>query len=419
MNCWDVLEIEATNDRIEIKKAYASKLKVTKPDVDPEGFQTLHAAYKKALSLKGSSKKSKTAGNNNVLKKVTVNSQFSEFQNSENMELKLNVEDDKPKPLLKGKNKLINEYKNLKLDRGNLESISVINEITVKNTETKQNKVVGFDSIYLEDDEISSLYYLVNDIENVKNERVLLTETAQLLSNKNSNNLGEWGVLLSHFDNYSIEQRIYFSQHLFKKLLEHFADKKQKTITYITLRFIDSRLNWTSQIDALERSFGYEEVSLFRHQLESPYEKFKTKYFCEKVHRGNIVFASFWNRVAPLLIDVGLLFLLTFISSSLTKLILSDVESETIIWQAFFWWAILCPVLEASPIQATIGKLIFKLKVVSKKGKRLNIIHAALRAIIFLLFAVSIKLSIFLQYFLSSNEGFLHDRFSFSRVIKR
>jgi uncharacterized RDD family membrane protein YckC len=417
MNCWNVLEIEATNDRIVIKKAYASKLKVTKPDFDPEGFQTLHAAYKKALSLKDSIKRPKTLeSNSDEVKKIIINSQFSEFQNNENIELESNVEDNKPESSLK--NKLNNEYKNLKLDRASLESISVINEATVKNTEEKQNKLVGSNSIYLEESEVNSLYYLIHD-ENGKNERELLTDVVQLLSQINSNNLDEWRGLLSHFENYSIEQRIYFSQYFFKKLLEHFVDKKQKTIAYTTLRFIDSKLKWSSQIDALERSFGYEKLSLFRQQLQSPYEKFKTKYFCENVHQGNIVFASFGDRVVPLLIDVGLLFLLTFISSSVTKLILPDIESETIIWQAFFWWAILCPVLEASPIQATIGKLIFKLKVVSKKGKRLNIVHATLRAITFLLFAVSIKLSIWIQYFLSSDEGFLHDRFTFSRVIKR
>ena len=36
MNCWNILAIEATNDRGLIKKAYAAKLKLTKPDIDPE-----------------------------------------------------------------------------------------------------------------------------------------------------------------------------------------------------------------------------------------------------------------------------------------------------------------------------------------------------------------------------------------------
>jgi hypothetical protein len=49
MSIWDILEIEATSDTKVIKRAYAKKLKVTRPDEDPKGFQELHWAYKTAL----------------------------------------------------------------------------------------------------------------------------------------------------------------------------------------------------------------------------------------------------------------------------------------------------------------------------------------------------------------------------------
>ena len=41
MNCWEVLEIEPTTDEREIRRAYAKKLKVTRPDDDPTGYQVL------------------------------------------------------------------------------------------------------------------------------------------------------------------------------------------------------------------------------------------------------------------------------------------------------------------------------------------------------------------------------------------
>lgn len=47
---WSVLGIEKTNDRREIKRAYARKLKSCRPDDDPAGFQRLHDAYQRLLS---------------------------------------------------------------------------------------------------------------------------------------------------------------------------------------------------------------------------------------------------------------------------------------------------------------------------------------------------------------------------------
>jgi len=49
MSYWQTLGIDKTIDLAAIKRAYASKLKITRPDEDPEGFQHLHAAYKQAV----------------------------------------------------------------------------------------------------------------------------------------------------------------------------------------------------------------------------------------------------------------------------------------------------------------------------------------------------------------------------------
>jgi len=48
---WSVLEISEDSDARAIKRAYAKKLKLTRPDDDPQGFQELHDAYKWALEL--------------------------------------------------------------------------------------------------------------------------------------------------------------------------------------------------------------------------------------------------------------------------------------------------------------------------------------------------------------------------------
>ena len=49
MNCWDVLGIQPTQDKKEIKKAYARLLKQYHPEENPEEFKQIQTAYQQCL----------------------------------------------------------------------------------------------------------------------------------------------------------------------------------------------------------------------------------------------------------------------------------------------------------------------------------------------------------------------------------
>ena len=48
---WSQLGLPGPSDLPEIRHAYAEKLKTTHPEDDPEGFQSLHAAYQAASRM--------------------------------------------------------------------------------------------------------------------------------------------------------------------------------------------------------------------------------------------------------------------------------------------------------------------------------------------------------------------------------
>ena len=52
MDCWDILGLAPDADVRAIKRAYAAKLKQSRPEDDPEAFSELRSAYEQALEKK-------------------------------------------------------------------------------------------------------------------------------------------------------------------------------------------------------------------------------------------------------------------------------------------------------------------------------------------------------------------------------
>ena len=48
-NCWDILGIKPTGEKLEIKRAFAKLAHTISPEDDPEGYRRIHTAYKQAL----------------------------------------------------------------------------------------------------------------------------------------------------------------------------------------------------------------------------------------------------------------------------------------------------------------------------------------------------------------------------------
>lgn len=90
LDCWQKLNINATKNIKEIKKAYALLLKKHNPEDDPQGYQELRKAYDEAIKYAKSNDKVKNQDNINT---TTINSttEFDDYENTIKDEDKINV----------------------------------------------------------------------------------------------------------------------------------------------------------------------------------------------------------------------------------------------------------------------------------------------------------------------------------------
>ncbi len=87
--CWQILGIEPTKDKTEIKKAYAKLIAVFHPEENPEKFQEIQQAYKQALNY---------AKTGNMVSKVTQsNSELITEKKETNVTIKKEVKTSVPR----------------------------------------------------------------------------------------------------------------------------------------------------------------------------------------------------------------------------------------------------------------------------------------------------------------------------------
>ena len=131
-------------------------------------------------------------------------------------------------------------------------------------------------------------------------------------------------------------------------------------------------------------------------------------------------YVGYYRRMLATCLDLVLFSAVIYFFNYVSHLIFhgETMEKVDILALASGFYLLTTPLFEATPFQATPGKVLFGLKVVSKKGKRLNIFHSLLRSVVFYLSTAAFKITVWINLF-SSDGKLLHDRLSASWVIKR
>lgn len=316
MDIWNILEIEPTHNLNKIRQAYANKLKITRPDDNPEKFQILYFAYKDALHEA------------RILEEDIKNLNTEVFRKSEH------IEDD--------------------LDPAEANSEKVINH-----EQPEINRLLNQ----------SRLLFETNGTQRIPKSWKFLFDSPYILDNSFNWNLG-----------------IEILKLIQEKYTEHDLSKQ---IGIESLNYLNSIFNWHDNkkktIFILGNSYAhwFEKLNNQINEINNPLSLIRGSKKITLNFAGPIS-AHVTIRLIAWLTDIGLIISSVFMLSAITSILFDFNIPLTyrnfifiLVMFLYFW------LFESSCLQATIGKIIFSIKVVTEQNEKITIWQGLARSGIF------------------------------------
>jgi len=402
MNPWHALGINSSADKKSIKRAYAGLLKNNKPDENPQGFEELHSAYKYCLdniSFDNQNIMAPTQQNDTVI----INNNSSTNSTSES-------ETDKKVKIVQKPFIVDDQITSVaEIEEHEIETIpaSIPLETAPEHIENQQ------ETIHL--DYLRDQWRVLEEQTNQAFEKITqVNKTSDWEWNHAKQKISDWAFVEKSDVLYDIEFKDDFSNYLFERWL-HFFEKNSETINRYrnTLRYLNQIFHWTDNNKRLEYLYSLERIDVFLMILsdaETAPQTIGLKWTSPKVHIGPIHNANCFARIIASFIDI---LIIVFVCIPWFK------ETTDAVLSILTLYALSMPILEASPLQGSLGKVLLGFKVTNTKGMRLNILHAIARQVLFLLSIAGISLTIWAIMYTLGEGRFLHDTFSKTLVIKR
>ena len=121
------------------------------------------------------------------------------------------------------------------------------------------------------------------------------------------------------------------------------------------------------------------------------------------------MYAGVWKRLFAFLIDAAVFIILFWALTQMAGITTASVATVVIIW---LYYAL----MESSPMQASLGKIIMGLKVVDRRGRRLTFWQATERILSKIVTNITFYFGFFIAAF-DNKKQTLHDRISHSAVV--
>jgi len=388
---WKQLGIEATNDIKQIKKAYAKKLKLVRPDEKPKEFQQLHQSYKTALEqAKRNSRQPEQA------------KQISEY-----------------------------ELNSVNISYGNEDIVNDINK-------NEQNlEIVDASSVEMQPAE-STVIPVQNDYQPEIERMMVKVENA--ISKDTKFEPESWTFVITSQYILDYEFVYLFGFALFKRIAKYYNDKQYRQdgdyqITASVLQYLDSIFHWTdsdiSIPDYITDKYGllvFERIK--QHKLEyktrrnASVDGVRGAKSIKKVDSKNYsplktyYYGGGVKRIIAMILDsivfFPLIVLFRLFNENVVNLNFFNYKDfEMMVYLVVFFMGTW--LFETSRFQATPGKLAMGLRVITKNQERLSYPHGFLRVCIFLITSLGFYLTIIINSWLSGN--YIHDRMTRSHVM--
>ncbi len=343
MNCWKILGIDKDSSKKTIKIAYAKLLKTTKPDDDPEGFKKLHEAYKKALA-------SITTTDN----KQSSPQWFTPPHKKHTPPLLHDVSSDVIVKDLTNHHAVIDDETD--------ESEYNLHRSTSQDREISQQ----ISSIDIELKEHNRQQQLYDDWDK------LITQVKLLLKEDPKNSkVSDWEFIAELPSMLDLEFRSEASKHIFKVVSNTNKKSLQQNILWVKtaiLDYLNSLFHWDKQWREFKKSHGLQINAIypFLNLTKIDYRKITAKKLGKQSD-------YYYQRLMAYIVDLSLIFLFIWIN------IHYKTVSYPLLSVAAVYMLVIAPIMEASRYQASVGKLLFRLKVVDIDESPITIYRSFLR----------------------------------------
>lgn len=459
MAIWEILEIEATSDTKAIKRAYAKKLKVTRPDEDPKGFQELHWAYKTALQHAEWMARREAEGDEEDYDEYEDESAEQDDSNSNTSEsdlshLDLQLQDNSSNLSLTEEKSISESIAELRNQLVNPQDSTIDETALGENNHSSLNQSPNENLIDAANDIASdsedsdqqpeSTEPVVNPYQ-VEGERLLGIAQLLLASNGDQSKANSWSFILG--SSFILEDHFNWrlGLEMLRLIREHnleSAAQVNRIVGQEALTYLDSIFNWKDNYHQILRVMG-DEYKTWLDMIREP-ESNDTNWQ-NKIRGGKkIILADQTNHATQEQTSQSVIappfkrFMAWFIDWVFLVLVITLLQKDSPDLSPLVS-SILFPLLyfvffESSQLQGTIGKRLLGLKVVKSDLEPLGIRDCILRTICFMIYQVvviaaivgismSIPFAAFIivgayAYSFSKDPTLFYDRITNTRVMK-